>query len=66
MVLKTNIGIDIETNGVYLKYFDEVSGKIVVKTRNGDYSFFTANEANDFIKNLTGGTTITMDFSRGQ
>ena len=51
MVLKTNIGIDIETNGVYLKYFDEVSGKIVVKTRNGDYSFFTANEANDFIKN---------------
>jgi hypothetical protein len=53
-ILKTNIGIEVETNGTYLKYFDEVSGKIVVKTQGHDKSFFTSEEANKFIDFITG------------
>lgn len=66
MVLKTNIGIDVETNGTYLRYYDEVACMVVVKTKDITKSFCTSGEADEFIKNLTSGTKILIDFSRGQ
>jgi hypothetical protein len=65
-ILKTNIGIDVETNGTYLRYFDEVSGKIVVKTQHREKYFFTSDEADEFINYITGGTKILIDFEKGQ
>jgi hypothetical protein len=53
-ILKTNIGIDVETNGTYLRYYDEVACMVVVKTKDITKSFCTSEEANEFIDFITG------------
>lgn len=62
-ILKTNTGY--ESNGTYIKYYDSYAARFIVVTNQGKSEFLEEKRADQFIKNLTGGTTILIDFEKG-